>query len=227
MKLVLTCEHAGNRIPENYRYLCREDDPILQTHRGFDPGALDVYKALVSLADFSTKHLESRLLIEVNRSLHHSSLFSTYTRELPTLEKKKIIEAYYLTYRNRVESAIHEYTAKGEEVLHFSVHSFTPQLKGEIRNTDIGLLYDPRKAKEKEFCKIFKKHIEIQNPSIKVRFNYPYLGKADGFTTYLRKKFPHNYCGVELEVNQKFVSNNKMEKGIKSAILEALQKSIK
>lgn len=227
MKLVLTCEHAGNRIPENYRYLFMEEESILQTHRGYDPGAFDVYKALVSMADFNAEHQVSRLLIEVNRSLHHSSLFSIYTRDLSTLEKNKIIENYYFPYRNSVERSIHKYIAKGEEVLHFSIHSFTPQLLGEIRNTDIGLLYDPGKVEEKEFCKRFKREIELQNPDIKVRFNYPYLGKADGFTTYLRKKFPYNYSGVELEVNQKFVTNNKMDKGIKSAILEALQKSIK
>tara|TARA_R100000935_G_C2828287_1_gene163534 strand:- start:1237 stop:1920 length:684 start_codon:yes stop_codon:yes gene_type:complete len=227
VKLVVTCEHAGNRIPENYRYLFKEEESILQTHRGYDPGAYDVYKALLSMADFNAEHRESRLLIEVNRSLHHSSLFSTHTRDLSTLEKKKIIENYYLPYRNSIERSIHKYIAKGEEVLHFSVHSFTPQLLGKIRNTDIGLLYDPGKGVEKEFSKRFKRKIELQNPGIKVRFNYPYLGKADGFTTYLRKKFPNNYSGVELEVNQKFVTNNKMNKGIKSAILEALQKSIK
>lgn len=34
--------------------------------------------------------------------------------------------------------------------------------------------------------------------------NYPYRGRADGFTTQLRKRFPIKaYAGVELEVNQK------------------------
>ena len=33
--------------------------------------------------------------------------------------------------------------------------------------------------------------------------NYPYLGKADGFTTSLRQEFQERYIGIELELNQK------------------------
>ena len=32
----------------------------------------------------------------------------------------------------------------------------------------------------------------------------PYKGTADGFIPFLRKKFPENYWGVELEVNNKW-----------------------
>ena len=224
MKLVLTCEHAGNKIPVNFGHLFKDDKSVIHTHKGYDPGAYDIYKALFPLAHFKAEHMMSRLLIEVNRSLHHSSLFSKYTRELSPSEKNKIIGTYYLPYRDRVESAIHEFIAKGEEVLHLSVHSFTPQLQGDIRNADIGLLYDPAKAGEKGFSKKLKHYLKLNNPDLRVRFNYPYLGKSDGFTTYLRKKFPRNYSGIELEVNQKFVSGNKMEQGMKLFVLEALQK---
>lgn len=37
--------------------------------------------------------------------------------------------------------------------------------------------------------------------------NYPYLGKSDGFTTSLRKQFPFQYIGIELEINQKSLQN--------------------
>ncbi|MEP6261860.1 MAG: N-formylglutamate amidohydrolase [Gillisia sp.] len=225
MKLVLTCEHAGNEIPGKYLSLFEANLDVLHTHRGFDPGAYDLFKKLSPLADFKASHLESRLLIEVNRSLHHSSLFSSFTGKLPNSEKNTLIEEYYLLYRKRVEDAIGRYVTQGEEVLHFSIHSFTPRLDGITRNADIGLLYDPARPGEKHFCKVFKKNLKILNPKLKVRFNYPYLGTADGFTTYLRKKFPNRYSGVELEVNQKFVAENKMQPGLKNIILEALQKS--
>ena len=66
-----------------------------------------------------------------------------------------------------------------------------------------------------------------QNPELKIRFNYPYLGKADGFTTYLRKIFPENYIGIELEVNQKFVNNNKMKSAFKQQTFLALKALLK
>ena len=226
LKLVLTCEHAGNNVPGKYLDLFEVQKSVLETHRGFDPGAYDLFLTLSPLANFKEFHLESRLLIEINRSLHHPSLFSSFTGNLPNSEKNAIIEKYYLPYRKKVEDAIEQYLAKGDEVLHLSVHSFTPQLNGNIRNADVGLLYDPARPSEKEFCQRFKSNLKLIKPDLKVRFNYPYLGTADGFTTYLRKKFPNRYSGVELEVNQKYVRENKMEPTIKKVILEALQNSI-
>jgi hypothetical protein len=39
-----------------------------------------------------------------------------------------------------------------------------------------------------------------------VRFNYPYRGVNDGFTTANRRVFaPQEYLGVEIEVNQKLL----------------------
>jgi hypothetical protein len=57
-----------------------------------------------------------------------------------------------------------------------------------------------------------------------VRFNYPYLGKADGFTTFMRKQFPKNYIGIEIEVNQKFAANNIIERQLKEDIYKAISR---
>ena len=62
----------------------------------------------------------------------------------------------------------------------------------------------------------------MELPKFKVRFNSPYLGKADGFTTYLRKKFPDKYSGIELEVNQKFSKNNAFKSDLKTALYNSL-----
>jgi hypothetical protein len=43
-------------------------------------------------------------------------------------------------------------------------------------------------------------------PQLTVRRNYPYAGKGDGLTAYLRCRFPQRaYVGVELEINQRIV----------------------
>ncbi|MEO8932838.1 MAG: N-formylglutamate amidohydrolase, partial [Xanthomarina sp.] len=55
------------------------------------------------------------------------------------------------------------------------------------------------------------------------RFNYPYLGKADGFTSYLRKQFPKNYLGIEIEVNQKFSKNNVIDSQLKQNLYGLLE----
>ena len=226
MKLILTCEHAFNTIPQEYQDLFINSQEILEFHRGYDPGALDLFNELKDLADFSFFQETGRLLIEVNRSKGHSNLFSEFTKNLSETSKTRLLDEYYFPYRNSVEKQISSLIGKGEKLLHFSVHTFTPNLNEEIRNTDIGLLYDPTRSAEKEFCINFKRNLKDQNPELKIRFNYPYLGKADGFTTYLRKKFPENYMGIELEVNQNFVSKNQMDHQIKNAVYKALETTI-
>ena len=221
LKLLLTCEHAGNEIPEQYRHLFEGGDNEINSHRGYDPGAFDLFGYLKPLADYSLAYKLSRLLVEPNRSLGHPQLFSEFTRGLEKGAKNDILERYYFPYRNSVESQLEQWSQKGENVLHLSVHSFTPVLNGEVRKTDIGLLFDPARSSEKDFCTKWKKQFQNLDKGTKVRFNYPYLGKADGFTTFLRKKFPENYSGIELEVNQKFASQNQMDSQLKTIIKES------
>ncbi len=211
MKLVLTCEHAGNEVPPACRELFRAAEAVLESHRGYDLGAVSLFRKLEKFSFYSKSHSISRLLVEVNRSLYHPDLFSEFTKDQPEGKKLEILQEYYIPYRSAVENKIADLVNKGEEVLHLSIHTFTPQLNGKIREADMGLLYDPQKKGEKEFCQIFKDHWKRESPGLKLRFNYPYLGTADGFTTYLRKRFPDHYLGIEVEVNQRYVDKNRMD----------------
>jgi len=207
MKLILTCEHAGNNIPDTYKKYFN-NEAVLKTHRGYDLGALDIFQYLQPLADASYFSETSRLLVELNRSLFNKQLFSEFSNSLSKNEQSEILNTYYFPYRTEIEYKIAAYIKSKQQVLHLSIHSFTPNLNGNERKADIGLLYDSRRKKEQEFCKQFKAELLKQDPNLNVRFNYPYLGKADGFTTFLRKQFSTNYLGIEIEVNQKFVVNN-------------------
>ncbi|MCF4101521.1 N-formylglutamate amidohydrolase [Gillisia sp. M10.2A] len=223
MKLIISCEHAGNEIPPHYAYLFENNKEVLNSHQGIDLGAFDIYKKLVKLADYHEHTTTSRLLIEVNRSQHHRSLFSEFTKSLSPDEKTKLIEKYFSNYRDKIENKIKEYIALGENVLHISVHSFTPVLNGIVREANIGLLYDPANNSEKEFSKLFKTELKVLNPRLKIRYNYPYKGTADGFTTYLRRRFPLNYAGIELEINQSFADEKSLNIVLKNNIYKALK----
>jgi predicted N-formylglutamate amidohydrolase len=221
VKLILTCEHGGNAIPEKYKK-CFVNKPVLKTHRAYDLGALDMYQHLKPLADAAYFSTTSRLLVELNRSLYSKSLFSEFTKGLSKNQTTKILEKHYIPYRTEVEHKIAEFIKSNQQVLHLSIHSFTPNLNGDERIGDIGLLYDSRKKKEREFCKKLKGKFLQQNPNLKVRFNYPYLGKADGFTTFLRKQFPMNYLGIEIEINQKFANKDLIDLELKKTIYNVL-----
>ena len=96
--------------------------------------------------------------------------------------------------------------SRGRRVIHISSHSFTPELYGKVRQADVGLLYDPRRRGEVKLCARWKETLARMAPDLRVRRNYPYAGKGDGLTSYLRQQFPPAaYVGIELEINQKIV----------------------
>ncbi|TXC85144.1 N-formylglutamate amidohydrolase [Luteibaculum oceani] len=222
MNLIISCEHYSNELPHEFSNLFAQNEKVAETHRAYDIGAKLIFSGLQKLAFASFYYPYSRLLIEVNRSLHHPKLFSEFSKKLDKQTRKNLINSYYLPYRNKVEKACWGQIVEGKEFLHLSVHSFTPVLGNEIRNADIGLLYDPKNPIEREFAKKFKESIRAIDPNLKVRFNYPYLGTADGFTTYLRKKLGPKYAGIELEVKNDVINNQIIE-----TLYKSLQKVIR
>lgn len=204
---LITCEHGGNRIPATCRSLFQGYDELLNTHRGYDPGALLMARELArSLAAPLVTSTVSRLLVDLNRSLGHPQLFSKATRRLPATLRTQIVEQHYLPYRQRVEHLVRHFISLGRRVVHVSSHSFTPVLDDKIRNADVGLLYDPGREGEVQICARWKTLLAAAVPGLRVRRNYPYAGKGDGLTAYLRRRFPNEaYVGIELEVNQGIV----------------------
>jgi len=204
---LITCEHGGNRIPASCRSLFQGYDELLKTHRGYDPGALLMARELArSFAAPLVTSTVSRLLVDLNRSLGHPHLFSQATRHVTATGRTKIIEQHYLPYRQRVEHLVRQSVSLGRRVVHISSHSFTPVLDGKVRCADVGLLYDPGRDGEVQLCARWKTWLAAGAPALRVRRNYPYAGKGDGLTSYLRQRFPSDaYVGIELEVNQGIV----------------------
>ncbi|MDP1927067.1 MAG: N-formylglutamate amidohydrolase [Thiobacillus sp.] len=222
---LITCEHGGNRIPPRYESVFAGFETLLQSHRGYDPGALTVARELAkALAAPLFVSTTSRLLIDLNRSIGHPRLYSVATRAAPPAARREILDKHYLPYRNKVEAAIVAAVAHGTRAIHLSSHSFTPALDGTIRTADIGLLYDPERRGEVDLCRRWQTELKAIAPELKVRRNYPYAGKSDGFTAYLRRRFPADaYIGIELEINQKHVYKERRQwHAIRSQVIEAL-----
>jgi len=226
---LISCEHAGNRIPTAYRPLFAQHQDLLRTHRGYDIGALRVARELAQALS-APLHVctVSRLLIEMNRSPRHPNLYSEVTREAPAELRRELFERYYLRYRDAVELRIGEAVSQGARVVHISSHSFTPELHGVARDADVGLLYDPRRAGERSLCRRWRAACKQAAPELKVRMNYPYAGTADGFTVYLRRRFPaENYVGIELEINQRHaLSSAEHWSALRLAVIRSLQEAL-
>lgn len=202
---MVTCEHGGNHIPEAYHSAFEGADDILNSHRGYDAGALPLARSLAAGLGAHLCYSEtSRLLIDLNRSMSNSEVWSEYSRGLPSDE---IIAGYYSPYRNDVESWLRSLISTYGKVIHLSIHSFTPVWMGEKRRTDLGLLFDDDRHGELAFASSWRDRLVRVCPEYQIDFNKPYHGKDDGFTTYLRTIFSdEQYVGIELEVNQRFAN---------------------
>ena len=205
--LVITCEHGGNRIPRVYRDLFQAHQALLDSHRGFDPGALIMARVLASaFAAPLAAATVSRLLVDLNRSIGNPSLHYETIHNAPSELRQKVLKHYYQPYRAQAERLVRQAIADRGHVIHLSSHSFTPELDGKVRNADIGLLYDPARPGEAELCERWKAAFKACAPDLRIRRNYPYAGKGDGLTAWFRKRLPAStYVGIELEINQKHI----------------------
>jgi predicted N-formylglutamate amidohydrolase len=214
LTLILSCEHATNHLPDQYRPLLAGCIDQLNTHKGYDPGALEFARLLAAtLSSPLFAGSVSRLLVDLNRSLtNHRSPPIQPRDDLSSALKKEILARYYFPFRRQVEEAIEDNLQKEKTVLHLSIHSFTPVLDGAFRTADIGFLYDPNRGREKDFCGKWRAALAAGDAGWRLRRNYPYQGTSDGFVTALRKKFPpQHYLGIELEINQIYPLNRKAD----------------
>jgi predicted N-formylglutamate amidohydrolase len=225
--LLLTCEHGGARVPARYRALFRSRAArqALRTHRGSDHGALTLALALRrSLEAPLYESRVTRLLVDLNRSLGHPQLFSEFSKGLDPAERSALLARHYFPHREAVESWIDGQVSRGRQVVHVGVHSFTPRVDGRTRIADLGLLYDPRRAAEAQLCRDWKAALQTLDATLRVRRNYPFLGKADGFVTHLRGIFgPRTYLGIELEVNQARLAAPRSRRRMAQSIAESLK----
>ncbi len=225
-RVLLTCEHGGNAVPTEFRALFAGAADVLHSHRGWDPGALDLFEEFAPLAHHALAGTISRLVIELNRSMDSPTLFSSYTRDLPMAQRLHLLEEHYQPFRAEASAAVDRWRAEGMHVLHLSVHSFTPMLDGVERTVDIGLLHDPARVWERAICAAWAPLLREALPGLEVCFNEPYLGTDDGHTTALRAAHRAGYAGIELEVNQRFTMDggSRMLPEIREALRSSFQR---
>jgi predicted N-formylglutamate amidohydrolase len=225
--LVISCEHAGNRVPPRYRAQFRGQGAVLKSHRGWDPGALDLARAIAFACNAPLlANTTSRLVVECNRSLGHTQLFSEFTRDLDPAEQFRLLAMFYHPHRGAVEAALQRAARRRGRVVHIGVHSFTPVLNGKRRRADIGLLFDPKRRFEREVVEALSRELRARAPKLKVRRNYPYRGWTDGLTTTMRGRFPGAaYAGIELEVNQGLIRNAVVWKQVRQVLGDAVRRA--
>lgn len=205
LETIVSCEHGGKDVPGRYRRFFEGHDALLQSHRGYDRGALELAREVSdALGAPLIASTVTRLLVDLNRSAASPGLFPELMRNAPREVRAEILDSHYHPYRETLEQQVDAWIGEGKRVFHLSSHSFTPVFDGQVRNADIGILYDPRRPREVALADRWLAALHAEAPQHRLRRNYPYTGRADGFCAALRRRLRgDDYIGLELEVNQR------------------------
>lgn len=201
--LIISCEHASDHIPQDYCKHLAADAHILNSFAALDIYAKELTQEMVK--EIKCDHIFgniSRFILDLNKNPHHDHCFSTWAQNhLSSVEKKELLNQYYHPYRQQLIDLIQNYIQKNLQIIHLSIHTFSPISKGQEHNAAIGILYDPHRHGEKEVARIWHELL-IKRTPFRVRLNYPRTGKSDNLTSYLRKQFAEkDYLGLEIECN--------------------------
>ena len=149
-RLILTCEHAGALVPPAYQGLGLPSSTF-DSHIARDKGAREVTERLAAkIGCPAICGCYSRLLIDLNRREDETELIVAESDKtlilgnvnISAAERQKRIETFYRPYYHAIGELASRVIARGERPIFFSVHSFTPQLKGgDYRPWQAGILY--------------------------------------------------------------------------------------
>jgi len=177
-KILLTCEHASNRLPRPYNWSA-EDQWVKETHWAYDIGAYEFATELgQELGVVVVSAMFSRLLVDPNRPLASETLFRQeadgkrldINRQMSKSDRNWRIWHYYLPFHQ----TLGEVASKSEPRLILSIHSFNPAYEGTQRNFDLGVLCTTEDHLAAEISDGF------QANGYKSRVNMPWSGK-EGF----------------------------------------------
>ncbi len=197
---VFTCEHASAAMPDRYAGLGL-DSADLTDHVAWDIGAAALARRLAD--GFAAPLVESgcsRLVVDCNRDLADHDLIVAETHgvvvpgnaALDAAERAHRIDRWHRPYHDAIDEVLRE---RGAETVLVSVHSFTPELRGQKRALEVGVLYDDHLPLAGTLADA------LATTGLVVRHNEPYSG-LDGLIYSARLHGTrHGLRYVELEVN--------------------------
>jgi len=149
-RVILTCDHASNRVPRRLARLGLSDE-VLARHIGWDIGAAAVTRRLVpALGAAAVLASYSRLVIDCNRDPEDPSSIPAASdgvivpgnRELSAKGRHARRAEIFVPYHAALTQLIEATMARGAVPALISIHSFTPSLGGKARPWHVGILWD-------------------------------------------------------------------------------------
>ncbi|MEO8882947.1 MAG: N-formylglutamate amidohydrolase [Devosia sp.] len=175
---VFVCDHASNRIPEEYGDLGLSAIERLR-HIAWDPGALAVSLALSDLLDAPLIHSTvSRLVIDCNRTYTAPGLITSISedteipgnRNVGENDKARRIADFHEPFHAAIDAVLNRRAAEDRETILVAMHSFTPAYKGVSRPWPIGLIH----GVDTGYTQAVFDMLKGEEPDLDVGWNEPY-----------------------------------------------------
>ena len=214
-----TAEHSSNIIP--VEHTLAEDD-FLQSHWGWDIGIDSLMTLLCQkLSCRGVKTTLSRLWIDTNRAPTQKGLIKTHIESVP-LSFNQNLYPQDVDDRLRLHEDYHQaitqhLRAHTNSPILVSLHSFTPIWNNQLRNMDIGVLFD----RDTDLAHCLAQILE--DLGFFVALNEPYSGKNGLIYSADRHGTQENIPYVELEFNQSILSAPKRISFVAERLCQALR----
>ncbi len=231
--LILICEHASNAVARPWEDLGVEAD-VLADHVGWDAGALGLARALAErLADCcggaELVHAPlSRLIYDLNRSPERPGAIPDRVerhdipanRLLPAEARLERTDAIYLPFHATVHARTARALALGERPVMLTIHSFTQQWLGTVRDVEFGIIHDDDSALAEAIL------AASAGIGLVTRINEPYSA-ADHVTHTLRlQALPYGLPNAMLELRRDLISSPSAESAMADRLAPVLATAI-
>ena len=198
--VILTCEHASERLPEPWRWPAG-DERLVGTHWAFDLGAAELTRELARRMEaVAVLSRFTRLLADPNRDEDEPSLFRELAEGEPVLLNAAIAaadrERRLAGYYRPLHAAIDAEVAITSAHTLLSVHSFTNLYEGQRRWLEVGVLFDREDELGAALVAAFARE------QFHVRPNEPYSGKDGLIHSAATHAAARDLRAVEIEVRQ-------------------------
>jgi predicted N-formylglutamate amidohydrolase len=225
-QVILTCEHASKRLPRRLE-ANREARRFLDDHWGWDIGAWSLTRAVAArLGAGALGGRWSRLWIDLNRPIADPTLIRPevegfvlpWNRRLrPASIERRVLE-FHSPYHAEVDRQVLRRLVRGVRPILISVHTFTPELRGQQRAFDAGVLFKNHRSLA---CALGK---GLRKTGLRVRYNEPYSGLAGMMYAVDRHGSHHGLPCLELEFNQNLLRTLKQADLMARAVAPVLER---
>ena len=205
--LVLSCEHASWTLPPGVDL--GVPSAVLQSQAGWDHGAFDIISRISEAVGLPVHTgVFSRMFVDLNRPPAHADVIPkiSYGAIVPGNaylsegDRASRLALFHTPYWDAVRRDVHARLRDPGACLHFSSHTFSPELDPASRTYDVGVLYDPSHPFEAELAE--RMMFALRGAGLDVRANQPYNGVGPAICTALRQELrDRDYAGIELETS--------------------------